>query len=143
MELSQFSDFALRTLIYAGLKDGQRFSAADVAETYQLSQNHLVKVVQRLASLGYLKTSRGRGGGIELGRDPKEICIGAVLRQTEKFGLAACLRDSAETCCIEPACKLKGALVKAQTAFLGVLDDYTLEDLLKPRSQLTKLLVQE
>jgi Rrf2 family nitric oxide-sensitive transcriptional repressor len=141
MELSQFSDFALRTLIYVGLRDtAERTSVREIAEAYQISRNHLVKVVHHLAKIGVVETTRGRGGGIQLAHDPAEINIGKVLRKTEIFGLVECMPPREGTCCIAPVCVLKTALAKAKTAFLNELDRYTLADLIRPRSKLQQLL---
>ncbi len=140
MELSQFSDYALRVLIYSGLNQGQLSSVAKIAEVFEISQHHLVKVVHQLAKHGYLKTYRGRGGGFELALPAHEIVVGEVLRKTEHFGLAECLPPRQGTCCLAPACQLKAALIKAREAFLDVLDGYTVKDLLRPNQKLRQSL---
>lgn len=155
MELSQFTDYSLRALIYVGMCEQEtriRPPADDpaalpsvraIADAFQISQSHLVKVVHKLAQLNYINTYRGRGGGIELAMLPKEIVVGKVVRQTENLAIVECLTSSAKgksICCIAPACELKRVLSRARDAFLKSLDSTTLADLLKPHHSLVSLL---
>ncbi len=141
MELSQFTDYALRTLIRAALcAPGERTSAREIAEGYGISLNHVVKVVHRLAGLGLLDTARGRGGGLALARPAAEINVGEVVRRTENLAIAECLGPGGGSCAISPACALKRALAEARAAFLTTLDSYTLADLTAPRAHLSRLL---
>jgi Rrf2 family nitric oxide-sensitive transcriptional repressor len=107
-----------------------------------LSEDHLVKVVQRLAHLGYVETMRGRGGGVRLIVEPAKINVGAVVRATEEnFRLVECFDEAANTCPIAPACGLAPALDEALKAFLGVLDRYSLEEFTRSPKKLHKLLI--
>ena len=135
MEISQFSDYALRVLIYTGLST-DRCSVPEIAKAHSISHHHLVKVVHHLAKAGYLETFRGRGGGFQLAKTPEMFTIADILRSTENLALVECLPPREGTCCLSGCCVLKGALLKARHAFLAVLDEYTLEDLLQPQSAL-------
>lgn len=129
MRLSLFSDYSLRVLMFAALK-GEAFSLSEVAEAYDISRHHLVKVVNYLAKLGYLETRRGRGGGISLGMPPEEIRIGMVVRRTEDSPIIVeCFDSQHNTCPINGSCRLKGALAQAVNAFYETLDRHTLRDL--------------
>ena len=128
MELSQFTDYSLRALIYAGSKSGKLCTVPEVASAFSISQNHLVKVVNNLAKLEYVLTQRGRNGGFQLARAPKEINIGELVRQTENLNLVECFDEIRNTCPIRDACVLKRVLHEAQSAFIDVLDTYTLAD---------------
>jgi Rrf2 family nitric oxide-sensitive transcriptional repressor len=126
MRLTRYTDYALRVLIYLGTRPEKLCSIAEVSRAYDISQNHLMKVVNDLVNAGYLASTRGRFGGIKLARPSAQINIGAVIRHTEDgFDLVDC-----GDCVIAPACGLTGALRKALSAFLAVLDDYTLADLI-------------
>jgi Rrf2 family nitric oxide-sensitive transcriptional repressor len=128
MKLSLFSDYSLRVLIYASLRDGL-FQLQDVSEAYGISRNHLAQVVHRLGQLGYLETRRGRGGGCRLAKLPAEVRLGRLLRQTEDHpAIIECFDPATNTCTITGCCKLKGALAEAVGAFYGTLDQYTLAD---------------
>lgn len=141
MRLTTFTDYCLRVLIHVGAKDGGLATIDEIAESYGISRNHLMKVVSRLAQLGYLRTVRGKNGGMRLARDPRTIRIGSIVRSTEDdLSLVDCFQAGGGNCRIEPACILKQALGEALEAFLGVLDGYTLADLLEPRSHLLALL---
>lgn len=141
MQLTTHADYALRTLIALGLRTPERTTAAEVGDAYGISTHHLLKVIQRLAELGYVETQRGKSGGIWLARAPEQIVVGQVVRELEpELGVVACLREGAEPCAIDGACRLRGALHAATTAFLTVLDGYTLADVLKPKARLLQLL---
>ena len=141
MELSQFTDYSLRVLIRAAVcEPGERTSARKIADAYGISHNHIVKVVHNLSKLGYLETTRGRGGGIALARPASEIGVGEVVRQTENLAIVECLGPGGGSCCISPACGLKRVLAEAKGEFLKTLDRYQLSDICRPRSELRSLL---
>ncbi|CAM3913459.1 Rrf2 family transcriptional regulator [Lederbergia lenta] len=132
MRLTNYTDFSLRTLIFLAAKDPSELSTiTEIAEAYSISKNHLTKVVHELGKIGAIETLRGRGGGIRLAIPPEEINIGAIVRKTEEdFKLVPCFEEGgSHTCVISPVCSLKHALHRALTAYLSVLDEYTLADL--------------
>ena len=144
MRLTGFTDFALRVLMYAGAKGDSLSTVDEIADAYGISRHHLTKVVHRLGQLGYLETIRGKRGGIRLARDPAEINLGAVVRQTEDdLALVPCLPGGNALCTLAPACILKGVVTEALSAFLAVFDRHTLADLLGPRRKLVRLLDPE
>jgi Rrf2 family transcriptional regulator, nitric oxide-sensitive transcriptional repressor len=141
MQLTQYTDYALRTLIALGLNAGGKLTVTDIAGAYGISRNHLVKVVARLAESGYVETLRGKGGGMRLARAPREIGLGAVVRDMEaELGVVECLTEEGGHCVIAPACKLKGLLQQATDAFLETLDQHTLEDVLRQPQPVARLL---
>jgi Rrf2 family nitric oxide-sensitive transcriptional repressor len=141
MQLTLYTDYSLRVLIYAGLNPRRMATITDIAKSYRISRNHLVKVVHNLATQGFIITTRGRGGGISLARAAAEINIGDVVRHTEvNFHLVECFDREHNTCPIAAACCLKGALHEAQNAFMAVLDRYTLADVLKNKEWLRTVL---
>lgn len=132
MRLTLWTDYALRTLIYVGAKNGPPSTIAEIAESFGVSRTHLMKIVNRLAQQGYVDTTRGRGGGMRLARPADAISVGAVVRDTEEeMAVMGCLSETG-FCRIEGCCVLRRALREATRAFLDVLDDYTLADLLAP-----------
>ena len=141
MRLTLYTDFALRTLIQVALNDGKLTTINDIARSFGISKQHLMKVVRRLSQTGYVEAVRGRNGGIRLMREPRHINIGQVVRDTEdQLDVIGCLERSGY-CCIERVCVLRGALRDATNAFLAVLDTYTLADLIKPQRALSSLLL--
>jgi Rrf2 family nitric oxide-sensitive transcriptional repressor len=133
MRLTLYTDYALRTLMYLGLTEPEQASIAEIARAYGISENHLTKVVHHLGRLGLIKTSRGRGGGLRLAQPTERIVLGEVVRQTEEdLALVECFGEG--MCVITSACQLRNVLREALTAFLTVLDQYTLADLLVPGS---------
>ncbi|MEC7861506.1 MAG: Rrf2 family transcriptional regulator [Verrucomicrobiota bacterium] len=140
MEISQFTDYSLRVLIRAAVNDSDELiTSRKIAEEYGISYNHIAKVTHNLASNGYLKTVRGRGGGVSLARPASQIGIGEIVRKTEDMSYVECLRSDGGKCCISAACKLKAILIEARAALLNVLDQYSLADIARRKSELRKL----
>ena len=140
MELSRFTDYSLRTLIYAGLHAGKTITVSEVAAAYGISENHLVKITHNLGKLGFLETKRGRSGGLRLSRAPEDINIGSVVRATESLALVECLGSDGGSCPIVSACILKRVIAEARDAFLETFDRYSLQDLLKSKLALLQRL---
>lgn len=141
MRLTRQTDYALRVLMQAGLSDDRLIRISDIAETFGISRNHLIKIVHQLGARGYLETVQGRQGGIRLALPPESIVVGRVVRDFEKsFALVECFDRDRCACRIQPACVLRGSLDKALESFLAVLDGITLADLLAPRCTLRMLL---
>jgi len=134
MRLTNFSDYALRVLMYAAARNGRLITIDETARLYGISRAHLMKVANQLTRTGYLKAVRGRSGGLTLAKRPDKIRLGDVLRATEPdFALVECFA-AGNQCVITPRCRLRGALKEALGAFMGTLDGYTLADLsLSPR----------
>jgi Rrf2 family nitric oxide-sensitive transcriptional repressor len=136
MRLTLYTDYALRVLLFLAARPGELRSVGEIVRAYGISQSHVTKVVNDLANAGYLASVRGRSGGIRLARAPEEINVGAVVRHTESgFDLVDC-----PSCVIAPACGLTGVFAKAVAAFLEVLDGYTIADLTRRRSEISRLL---
>jgi len=142
MRLTLHADYALRTLMFLGLRPDRLSSVPEIAAAYRISENHLTKVVHRLGRAGFIETLRGRGGGIRLARAPQEIGLGEVVRCTEDdLALLVCFGPDGKPrgngledggCMIAGACRLRSALAEALGAFMGVLDRMTLADLVAP-----------
>ncbi|GAN55025.1 RrF2 family transcriptional regulator [Tanticharoenia sakaeratensis] len=132
MRLTRHTDYALRVLMYLDANDGQLSSIREIALTYRISENFLMKIVHRLGMAGYIITVRGRGGGLRLAHPPHAIRIGDVVRRTEEdMALVGCMQPASEDagCLLADACRLRGAIGEALCAFLAVLDGYTLADM--------------
>jgi Rrf2 family nitric oxide-sensitive transcriptional repressor len=126
--------------MYVALRPDRLSTIAEIAGAYQISSNHLMKVVQHLAQTGDIETLRGQRGGLRLARPPEQINIGTVVRHAEPdLQLACCFGDGA-CCAIQPACMLSDIFGEALQAFLTVLDRYTLADLLRRPGALRELL---
>ena len=138
MRLTTYTDYALRTLMYLAANRDRLVTIKDIADAHGIAKNHLTKVVHQLGILGVIGSLRGRHGGIRLGKEPKEINIGAMVRSTEPdFFMAECFDPSKGRCILNPGCELKRVLQAATTAYLTVLDGVTLESLMKPANKRT------
>lgn len=131
MRLADYTDYSLRVLMYCGTYPDRRITIADLAEDLELSRNHLMKIVNDLSRRGLVQTTRGRGGGVRLAVDPRDLRIGDVVRSTESdFRLVECFNDGASRCNLGPSCRLKPVFAEALQAYLDALDRHTLADLI-------------
>ncbi len=141
MKLTSFTDYSLRVLLFLAADPGRRVTVAEVAQAFSISENHLTKVVHLLGRQGWIETVRGKGGGMRLGGDPKDIVIGAVVRDTEGPAQPAeCFLEDGGHCAITGSCRLQGVLGEAVQAFYEVLDRYTLADISRNKAALARLL---
>lgn len=131
MRLSLHADYALRTLMYLAVHDGHR-SIGEIAKSYGISKNHLMKVAQRLVAEGFVDAVRGRSGGLRLARPADQINVGQVARVMEETGnFVECFNPATNACVITPACGLRHVLADALEAFFQHLDRYSLADLVR------------
>lgn len=142
MQLKKYTDYALRVLIFTGMKSNNELaSIKEISEVYSISSHHLGKIVYELNKLGLVETVRGRYGGIRLAKETKDINVGEVVRLFEQdFNLLECFDKGKNHCVISPACKLKHVLHEALGAFFNVLDQYTLKDLIVNDDELLSLM---
>ena len=141
MHLTVQTDYSLRLLMYLALKEDGLATIAEVAASYGISKNHLMKVAHQLGIAGYIETVRGRRGGLRLAKPAEAISLGEVVRNTEPdMAIVMCFEPINAHCTIRPGCVLRRALEKAYRAFAEVLDGYTLSDLVKPKASLRTLL---
>jgi Rrf2 family transcriptional regulator, nitric oxide-sensitive transcriptional repressor len=144
MRLTDYTDYALRVMLYLAVRGEGLATIQDISDSYGISKNHLMKVVQRLGELGWVETVRGRNGGLRLHAHSGAVTLGEVVRATESdFALVACFPDehgSARHCVIQSQCRLKGVLEVARHAFLSELDRHTIGELAEPAGPLAALL---
>ncbi|MBY0380491.1 MAG: Rrf2 family transcriptional regulator [Xanthobacteraceae bacterium] len=137
MRLTRYSDYAMRVLIYLAARPDRVSSISDIANTYGISQNHLMKVVHDLRKAGYIASRRGRNGGVKLALPASDIGVGSLLRLTEDgFDLVDC-----PNCILTGSCSLSSALDEATAAFLAVLDRYSLADIVEGRRDMLRTIL--
>lgn len=131
MNLSKFSDYSFRTLIYLAKNQDKLCTVEEVADYLKISEHHLKKIVQRLGKTEYIRSSKGRNGGLKLGLNPKDINLGSILRITEdNLTLVECFSDDKCTCNLTGVCKLKIVFDNSLNSFINELSKYTLEDII-------------
>jgi Rrf2 family nitric oxide-sensitive transcriptional repressor len=132
MQLTRFTDYTLRVLIYLGHQRDRLVTIREIADKHLISENHLMKIVHKLAIHGYIVTVRGKGGGMRLSRRPEMVSLGDVVRDAEgNMDIAECFDAGTQTCVMLPACALKSILMEAKRNFLATLDLYSLADLIQ------------
>lgn len=130
MRLTAMTDYAMRLLMYVGRHPERLCTISEIAQAYDISEPHLMKITHRLAQRGWIETVRGKNGGMRLGRRPEDIIIGAVLRDTENdLALVECFATG-HRCTLSGHCGLTGIIDGALQKFLEHLDGYTLADIL-------------
>jgi Rrf2 family nitric oxide-sensitive transcriptional repressor len=140
MRLTSFTDFALRTLMRLAGEPARSFATSEIAAEFQISRNHLAKVVRDLADSGFITTQRGAGGGFTLARSPQSITLGEVVRRLEgDSAIVECFRADGGCCILTPRCRLKARLAAARDSFLRELDATTLAECAYPAPQRTVL----
>ena len=142
MRLSEYTDYTLRVLMYCAAHRERRVTIAELAEQHGLSKNHLMKVVNDLARQGLIETTRGRGGGLRLLREPGAIGIGDVVRASETdFRLVECFDAGTNLCSLTPNCRLKHLFQVALSAYFKALDGATLADMVEAAASAPESLV--
>lgn len=140
MQLTQFTDYSLRALIYiASKKDITTIN--EIVEAYGIKKNHMTKIIHHLAKLNIIKTSRGKKGGIEIASNPATLNLKTLLDMLEPhFDIVPCFSQLKQNCCIAPSCRLKHVLYEARQAFMHVLERYSLADMISNPVELRMLL---
>lgn len=141
MRLTVYADYSFRLLIYLAVRGDEPATIPEIAASYGISRNHLVKVTHQLGIKGFIHTTRGRNGGLRLARPASEIGLGEIVRRMEPdMALVPCFSAEDAGCAIQSTCALRNVLAEARDAFLAQLDRYTLQDLVAPRTRLVELL---
>jgi Rrf2 family nitric oxide-sensitive transcriptional repressor len=132
MQLTNFTDYGIRCLIYLASNQDKISSVKEIALYHNLSTNHLVKIVHKLVQLGYISSRKGKGGGIKLASSPSQIKLGDIIEQLEpSMDIVECFNLSTNRCRIIKSCNLKHYLKEANTSFIRTLNNYTLDDAMK------------
>lgn len=130
MQLTRFTDYGLRCLMYLAARPNELSSVKEIADHYGISRNHLVKIVHRLSQLGYIETSKGKGGGIRLAPDAHNLRLGDLVLQLEpNMDMVECFNPHTNTCRITDSCRLKHYLFDATRDFIEKLNKYKLSDI--------------
>ncbi|MFN0119580.1 MAG: Rrf2 family transcriptional regulator [Blastocatellia bacterium] len=141
MKLTMYTDYSLRMLMYLALDPDQSSTIQEIADSYGISKNHLMKVAHELGRAGYVETVRGRNGGLRLARPADEVRLGDLIRACETdFTLVECFDREHNQCVLTPACNLKTILQEALAAYFQTLNQYTLADLLRRKAAMAQLL---
>jgi len=131
MQLTSYTDYSLRALLYLGTTQDRLATISEVAAHHEISRNHLVKVVHNLGKNGFIQTIRGKSGGIRLARKPEDIVLADVVRLTEPhMEIQECFSNASNSCPLSDNCKLMGVLYQARQDFMKVLEGNTLADVL-------------
>jgi len=141
MQLTRHTDYSLRVLMYLAANPEQLVTVAALAQFYDISRNHLVKVVQGLVEHDFVYTVRGKQGGMQLAQDSNKISIGKVIRCMENhFNIVECFDTEQDGCTLTTVCNLKSILARATEDYLKNLDKISLADVSKPK--LRQLIVE-
>lgn len=144
MRLTTRTNLASRVLMFCGVNAGRTVRSAEIAATCNASENHLAQVIHQLQHNGFVRTLRGRGGGLSLARAPEAISMGAVFRVFEAgLPFAECFSAESNTCPLTESCRLRSFIARAVEAFYHEMDMVTLDDLIRGNCGLHSLLAME
>ncbi|QIR16007.1 Rrf2 family transcriptional regulator [Shewanella aestuarii] len=140
MQLTRYTDYGIRILMYLAVQPEREelFRISEITEVFNLSSNHVAKIIHQLGKLGYIETLRGKSGGFKLAMSPNVICIGQLVRQLEHS--LSPVNCQEPVCHFTPVCNLKGVLTRAVAAYLAVLDEYNLIDIVGNKTELISTL---
>ncbi len=140
MQLTKYTDLSLRVMMHLAIIENEQSTIKEISAFYNISKNHLMKVVHKLSTLGYIRSTQGRGGGISLAVGAKDIVVGDIVRAMEPtLEPIDCVKNA---CTIRSACLLKGILDEASRSFLKSLDGYTISDLVRNKPQLINIIMK-
>lgn len=140
MRLTRFTDYSLRVLIYLGQNSENRVTIHQISEAYDISKNHLMKVVSNLTRLQFVVAQRGPGGGIQLNRLPEDISLNDIIANTEKHLQQHDTSGQSDTHKASADSRLNSFLQHALQAYLDSLGRFTLADVLEPGKDSTGML---
>ena len=140
MQLSRFTDYTLRVLFFVATNKERLVTLAEIASCYDISVEHLRKVVHALSKSGYLATYRGKNGGIRLAKPAAEINLGHIIAEAE--GRQPLINCGQQMCLLTGFCTLQNILADAQKVFMQELEKHTLADMLD-NPQMTSTLIQQ
>lgn len=143
MQLTVFTDFGLRGLMFLAAQPDQRSSVKEIADHYNISYNHLVKVAHKLSQLGYVYGTKGKGGGMQLAKSADKLKLGDLVRALEpNMDIVECFNRDKNTCRITKGCQLKHYLMEANNAFIATLNKHSLADISRDKSLFSKVLAR-
>lgn len=135
MQLTSYTDYSLRALLYIADQPGRLVTVTEIAEHYDVSRNHMVKVVHNLGAKGYIQTVRGKSGGVRLAKPPQDISISEIVEMTEPhMDIQECFNPETNKCPLMGDCRLMGVFAEARRSFMDVLDSYTLADMMTKKA---------
>lgn len=140
MRLTRFTDYSLRVLVHLGQNANDRVTINHISETYDISKNHLMKVVSNLTRSKLVQAQRGPGGGIQLNRQPEDIKLNEVIAVTEKRLREFDIENPAQIDTTSADSRLHGYLHHAMHAYLRALEDFTLADVIYSESEVLNML---
>mgnify|MGYP003282230901 CR=1 FL=1 len=131
MYLSKFTDYSFRIMMYLGNHPNELYTVDELSSILNLSTHHIKKIIYTLSKNGYILSTKGRNGGVKMGKNPKDINLGTLLQITEdNLNILECFSPENNTCNINNNCKLKPIINDALNSFKQKLSEYTLEDIL-------------
>lgn len=135
MHITQHTDYALRVLIFLASNEHRLATIQEIAERFDVSRSHLMKVVNQLIRYGFVEGLRGKGGGLRIARPAAEILVGDVVRKMEAdFVMVECFKETS-SCILTERCRLKGVFANALGAFFASLDQVPLSQVVTPAQQ--------
>ncbi len=131
MRLSKTTNYAIRILLDCAVANPNLVKVAEISERRDITLQNTFKIVHLLSRAGFIQAVRGRHGGVRLARPAAEIRIGEVVRAMEILNLDIETDDGEQTTAQGQLAALDQLFDNALGAFISVLDEHTLEQMIK------------
>ena len=149
MRLAKGTDYAYRILMMVAMNDDRSLTVESVASGLRLSRTHCMKIIAKLSNHGFLATTRGRGGGLKLGKESHNIRMGDVAKATESdFGFVECLCPRCDDepqpdCPMFGGCEMSRIMSKSVKKFVASLNEHTLADVVAKSKNANNLILRD
>ncbi len=131
MYISRFTDYAFRSLMYLALNNENLCTVDELSKALSISENHIKKIVHKLAKGNFINSTKGRAGGIKLARNPEDINLADVIIFCDELNdVVKCSKENNSCSYLKNGCKLKKIIDNSVIAFTNEFKRYTLKDIL-------------
>ena len=142
MRLSTKSRYGTRAVLDIALhaQEGP-VNLINISKRQELSRKYLGQIISQLLTAGILESIRGPQGGYVLGRSPKEIRLGDIIRTLD--GSLAPVRcvDKPDLCDRTKRCVTREVWTKAKESMESLFDQITVADLMERQEELDALTI--
>lgn len=128
IELTEATAIAIHAMIYISNRKNNVISLKEISEYFDISSNHLSKVLQRLVKAGYLTSIMGPKGGFQINPEKENATLLDIYEVIDgKFIPKNCLFASKKinSCC----CIMKPLLTSINSTFIDFMSSHKISSI--------------